>query len=58
MWATYVIIKPLPKVCNRPIDENSPNLVTLPNKKTGSSIILPKNFTDKEGAIKKFAAEV
>jgi hypothetical protein len=28
--ATSVIFKPLPKVNNRPLSENSPNLVTLP----------------------------
>jgi hypothetical protein len=29
MWATSVIFKKLPKVNNRPLGENSPNLVTL-----------------------------
>jgi hypothetical protein len=29
MWDTCAIFKPMPKVNNRPIVENSPNLVTL-----------------------------
>jgi hypothetical protein len=29
IWATSVIFKKTPKVNNRPIGENSPNLVTL-----------------------------
>jgi hypothetical protein len=29
IWATSVIYKKLPKVNNRPEDENSPNLVSL-----------------------------
>jgi hypothetical protein len=29
LWAIYLIFKKLPKVNNRPIGENTPNLVTL-----------------------------
>jgi hypothetical protein len=29
MWAIYVTFKKLTKVTNRPMGENSPNLVTL-----------------------------
>jgi hypothetical protein len=29
IWATFVFFQKLPKVNNRPLGENSPNLVTL-----------------------------
>jgi hypothetical protein len=38
MWATSVIFGKLPKVNNRPLGENSPNLITLESaKKLGAA---------------------
>jgi hypothetical protein len=49
MWATSVIFQKLHKENNRPMNENSPNRVTLvgSNRKVGRFFNLPKQLNNR-----------